>query len=173
MAQKPKKRVVDSIIENLLNSEIPEIQQVARQLTEWTKQLEEHSWKLQHYATELENLVTQESTENSEEVGLAELVRDLEKTLAELRQGSPVTKNIDKSELKETRIKSSKKEEPPAEEKTEEVELESPVEGGVPTIEGKELITSEEARKLQQLGLRDEFYTTPEGFIVRKAPRRQ
>jgi hypothetical protein len=68
MAQKPKKRVVDSIIDNLLNSEIPEIQQVARQLTEWTKQLEEHSWKLQHYATELENLVLQESTEASEEV---------------------------------------------------------------------------------------------------------
>jgi hypothetical protein len=173
MAQKPKKRVVDSIIENLLNSEIPEIQQVARQLTEWTKQLEEHSWKLQHYATELENLVAQESAENSEEVGLAELVRDLEKTLAELRQGSPVTKDTDKAESKETKAKSSKKEELPAEDKAEFEDLEPPVKEMEPTIEGKELVTSEEARKLQQLGLRDEFYTTPEGFVVRKAPRRQ
>lgn len=173
MAQKPKKRVVDKIIENLLNSEIPEIQQVARQLTEWTKQLEEHSWKLQHYASELENLVEQESAETSQEVGLAELVRNLEKTLAELRQGSPVTQYTDKAELKEAKVKSSKKEELPAEEKVEELEPEPPVEKREPSIKGKDLITSEETRKLPQPPLRDEFFTTPEGFVVRKAHRRQ
>jgi myosin heavy subunit len=172
MAQKPKKRVVDSIIDNLLNSEIPEIQQVARQLTEWTKQLEEHSWKLQHYATELENLVLQESTEASEEVGLAELVRDLEKTLAELRQGTSVTKKTDKSALKEPKVKEPEKEQPPVTEKPEDSDIEPPVTDVKPSNEGKELVTAEEAKRLQEVGLRDEFYTTPEGFVVRKAPRR-
>ena len=137
MAQKPKKRVVDSIIENLLNSEIPEIQQVAKQLTDWTKQLEEHSWKLQHYASEIENLAAQESAEATEELSLAELVRDLEKTLAELRQG-PVSPAADKTDYKDVELKPPEKEKPVSKEKQP-----PPVEDKPPAAE-KELIPPEE-----------------------------
>ena len=87
MVRKSKKPGVQEIIKTLVDSEIPEIQSVAKQLTEWTKQLEEHSWKLQHYASEIESLAAAEATEVHEEVSLSELVRDLEKTLAQFRVG--------------------------------------------------------------------------------------
>jgi len=102
MIEKPKKNAVQAIIKNLIDSEIPEIQNTAKQLSEWTKQLEEHSWKLQHYATEIEDLVEVEG-EISSEPNLAALLKDLEKTIDELKQKpeSVVEKQEDKEEAEE------------------------------------------------------------------------
>ena len=77
MAKEPKKNQVQNIIENLLNSEIPELQSVAHELTSWTKELEKHSWKLQHVASELETLMsTQGGAEAPTESNIVELLRN-------------------------------------------------------------------------------------------------
>jgi DNA repair exonuclease SbcCD ATPase subunit len=86
MAQKPRKSVIQNILKNLVDSEIPGIQEVVKELTDWTKQLEERSWKIQHYASEIEEATAEEETEIPEEASLADLVKNLEKTLAQLRQ---------------------------------------------------------------------------------------
>ena len=140
MAQKARKNAVRDIIRNLLESEIPEIQNVAKQLAERIKQLEEHGWKLEHYATEIESLAEQES-EVATEVSLGELIKDLEKTLGELRQrpGGAV-----------------------AEAKLEgEAEKEAEEEVGEPEAPKRERVE-------HRLGVELETYTTPEGFVVRK-----
>jgi len=86
MAQKPRKSVIQNILKNLVDSEIPGIQAVVKELTDWTKQLEERSWKIQHYASEIEEATAEEETEAPEEASLADLVKNLEKTLSQLRQ---------------------------------------------------------------------------------------
>ena len=86
MAQKPRKSVIQNIVKNLVDSEIPGIQAVVKELTEWTRQLEERSWKIQHYASEIEEVTAEEEIEIPEEASLADLVKNLEKTLAQLRQ---------------------------------------------------------------------------------------
>jgi hypothetical protein len=86
MAQKPRKSVIQNILKNLVDSEIPGIQAVVKELTDWTKQLEERSWKIQHYASEIEEVTAEEELETPEEASLADLVKNLEKTLAQLRQ---------------------------------------------------------------------------------------
>ena len=139
-----KKTGVQEIIKTLVDSEIPEIQAVAKQLTDWTKQLEEHSWKLQHYASEIESLAAAEASEGRDEVSLAELVKDLEKTLSQLRGGPgkvPVLPEGKKA---------------PVEEKPEE-----------PEVTALEPLNEEVGvvRTLQMI----ETYTTPEGFVVRRA----
>ena len=146
MARKPRRSGVQDIIKNLVDSEIPEIQAVAKQLSEWTKQLEEHSWKLQHYASEIESLAAAEAVEGRDEVSLAELVRDLEKTLSELR-GSP-GKVAALPAGRKPRVESGRRE-------PEVTALEEVKEAGP------------EAEEVQWV----ETYTTPEGFIVRKVRR--
>jgi len=138
MAQKPRRNSVQDIIKSLLGSEIPEIQSVAKQLADRIKELEEHSWKLQHYATEIENLASEE-VEAPSETSLAVLLKDLEKTLDELRQrpGGVVTEPEGGGE---------------AEEKIEEV---------VGDLE-------EEEKEKPPATTGIETYTTPEGFVVRK-----
>ena len=76
MAQKPRKSVIQNIIKNLVDSEIPGIQAVVKELSEWTRQLEERSWKIQHYASEIEEVTAEEELEAPEEASLADLVKD-------------------------------------------------------------------------------------------------
>ena len=147
MAQKARKNAVRDIIRNLLESEIPEIQNVAKQLAERIKQLEEHGWKLEHYATEIESLAEQES-EVSTEVSLGELIKDLEKTLDELRQrpGGAVA---------EAKLEGEAEKEAEAAKEAEEEEVGEP-----------EALKRE--RVVRRPGVELETYTTPEGFVVRK-----
>ena len=142
MAQRARKNAVRDIIKNLLESEIPEIQNVAKQLSERIKQLEEHGWKLEHYATEIESLSEQES-EVATEASLGELIQDLEKTLDELRQrpGGAVVGAELEGEAEEE-----------AEEEEEVEEEEAP----------------RRDRVEHRAGIRVETFTTPEGFVVRK-----
>lgn len=85
MAAKPRKSVVQNIIKNLLEMEIPEIQTASKELAEWIKQLEQHSFKLQHYATEIENWASEE--EEVDSIELTDLIKDLEATLTDMRKG--------------------------------------------------------------------------------------
>ena len=84
MAAKPRKSVVQNIIKNLLESEIPEIQNASKELADWIKQLEQHSFKLQHYATEIESWASEE--EEVDTIELTDLIKDLETTLNDMRQ---------------------------------------------------------------------------------------
>jgi len=85
MAGKPRKSGVQNIIKNLLESEIPEIQNASKELAEWIKLLEQHSFKLQHYATEIETWAAEE--EEVDSIELTDLIKDLEATLSDMRQG--------------------------------------------------------------------------------------
>ena len=85
MAAKPRKSGVQNIIKNLLESEIPEIQNASKELAEWIKLLEQHSFKLQHYATEIETWASEEDEGDS--IELTDLIKDLEATLSDMRQG--------------------------------------------------------------------------------------
>ena len=89
MAGKPRKSGVQNIIKNLLESEIPEIQNASKELAEWIKLLEQHSFKLQHYATEIETWAAEEDEGDS--IELTDLIKDLEATLSDMRQGRPLT----------------------------------------------------------------------------------
>ena len=147
MAQKPRKSAVRDMIKNLLDSEIPEIQDVAKQLADRIKQLEEHGWKLQHYATQLESLAEEEARPTPE-VSLSELVKDLEKTLDELRQ-RPGGGVVVGETLEET---------------PEEVPEERAEERAEEKVEG-------EVSEAPPAKIAVETYTTPEGFVVRKLRR--
>ena len=85
MAAKPRKSAVQNLIKNLLELEIPEIQNASKELADWIKQLEQHSFKLQHYATEIENWASEE--EEAESIELTDLIKDLEATLTDMRKG--------------------------------------------------------------------------------------
>ena len=153
MTRKPRKRVVENIIRDLINSEIPEIQSVAKELADRTKLLEEHGWKLQHLATEIEKITKEEAADIKEEVSLAALVKDLENTLSQLRH-EPVKKTEPEPVVYDYEFKPTEATEA---EKTE------------PATENKE---SPEMDVSKALALpRDEFIITPEGFVVRKTRR--
>ena len=101
MAAKPRKSVVQNIIKNLLEMEIPEIQTASKELGEWIKQLEQHSFKLQHYATEIENWASEE--EEGDSIELTDLIKDLEATLTDMRHGRvPASFREDSGEIDET-----------------------------------------------------------------------
>lgn len=89
MAAKPRKSVVQNIIKNLLEMEIPEIQTASKELAEWIKQLEQHSFKLQHYATEIENWASEE--EEVDSIELTDLIKDLEATLTDMRKAGTLS----------------------------------------------------------------------------------
>jgi hypothetical protein len=89
MAAKPRKSAVQSIIKNLLEGEIPEIQNASKELAEWIKLLEQHSFKLQHYATESETWAAEEDEGDS--IELTDLIKDLEATLSDMRLGRPLS----------------------------------------------------------------------------------
>jgi len=85
MARKPRREEVQKLVKGLLDSEIPEIQNVAKQLTQWIKQLEEHSLKLQEYVAKIEDLAVEEA-DALVDSRIHELVTGLEKILGEHRQ---------------------------------------------------------------------------------------
>ena len=159
MAKKTKKTGVQEIIKTLVDSEIPEIQAVAKQLGDWTKQLEEHSWKLQHYASEIESLAAAEA-ESRDELSLAELVKDLEKTLSQLRGGPGKVAALPAGKRKENIIIESVEEEEDEEEGQEEIEEK------LETV-ALERIEDDKGGTLQLY----DTYTTPEGFVVRRVRR--
>ena len=151
MVKNIKKTGVQEIIKTLVDSEIPEIQAVAKQLGDWTKQLEEHSWKLQHYASEIESLAAAEA-ESHDELSLAELVKDLEKTLSQLRGGPVKVAALPAGKRKESVVIEPVEEE--GEEESETVALER--------------IEEDKGDRTMQLY---DTYTTPEGFVVRRVRR--
>ena len=172
MAKKPKKIVVQNIVKNLVDSEIPGIQAVVKELAEWTKQLEEHSWKIQHYASEIEALSKEEESESPEEASLAELVKDLEKTLGQLRQGTVDTTAISPGITKaEEEMKDVLAEvEAETEEEVVEHEDETEIESKVDVVDEKPL-EEEGRKKTAETKPEVETYTTPEGFIVKRVRR--
>ena len=87
MVRKLRREEVQKLIKNLLDSEIPEIHNVAKQLSERVKQLEEHSVKLQNFITQIEELAIEEA-DAIDETRIHELVTGLEKVLGERRQKS-------------------------------------------------------------------------------------
>ena len=145
MARKPRREEVQKLIKGLLDSELPEIQNVAKQLTDRIKQLEEHSVKLQNYVAQIESLTVEES-DALVDARIRELVAGLEKALGERRQkpGAAVSET---------------KAEPKVEESTEvkeDVEADTGVVSGVD--EGVDEVSSVKLKK----------YSTPEGLVIRK-----
>ena len=96
MAAKPRKSAVQNLIKNLLEMEIPEIQNASKELADWIKQLEQHSFKLQHYATEIENWASEE--EEADSIELTDLIKDLEATLTDMRKGRVPSSSREDSE---------------------------------------------------------------------------
>lgn len=172
MAQKRRKSAVQNIVKNLVDSEIPEIQAVAKELVEWTKQLEEHSWRLQHYASEIESL-SAEADESPDEASLAELVKDLEKTLVQLRLESaegvadiPKVIGIKAEEKAGIPEAPGEVERKPVVPVVPEAIIEEKADSGQEEAKYKEV---RETREERGLGPVVETYTTPEGFVVKKA----
>jgi NADH dehydrogenase/NADH:ubiquinone oxidoreductase subunit G len=150
MAKKPRRDVVQNIIKNLLDLEIPEIQSKTKKLAEQIKELEQHSLKLQDYVTQIENIATEEASALVES-RITEILKDLDKALIELRQRSKRTL----ATSPETRALASKNtlaEETREQEKTEAKE-------------------PEEESALPREELRPTTYVTPEGYLVKKSRR--
>ena len=154
MAKKPRRDKVQTIIRDLLGSEIPEIQTVAKQLSERIKQLEEHSLKLHEYVDQIEDLAVEEA-DALVESRISELLRDLDKSLTELKQRSRATTPTPQPEPKiEKKIVVEEK----AEESTREAEREAE----------KEVV--EEAEEIMpHASLTPPTYMTPEGYKIRKS----
>ena len=145
MAKKPRRDEVLKIVKELLDSEIPEIQGVAKQLADRIRQLEEHSLKLQKYFSQIEELATEESNAIVE-AKLGDLIKDVDKALGDLRRkprgavsppeaGAGVEEGVEAEEAGGER---------------EEAGSES---GGPPS------------------GMALETFTTPEGYVVKKSRR--
>jgi DNA repair exonuclease SbcCD ATPase subunit len=149
MAEKPRRARVQNIIKNLLDSEIPEIQSMANKLSEQIKELEEHSSRLRNYITQIENLATDEASAMAE-TRIAEILKDLDKALVELRHRSKRSLAT-RAEAAVSPPKRVAIEERPESEVEEAEELEEPDE-----------ITPGQ-------GMRLETYTTPEGYLIKKS----
>lgn len=150
MAKKPRRAEVQNIIKNLLDSEIPEIQAMAKKLAEQIKKLEEHSWRLQDYVSRIENLATEEATALVES-RISEILKDLDSALDELKQRSKKAAAAASEPLTtEKRAEIEQKVERISEERERGAEPEP--ESGIP-----------------RPGLRPESYTTPEGYIIRRS----
>lgn len=139
MPRKLRREEVQKLIKNLLDSEIPEIHNVAKQMSERVKQLEEHSVKLQNFVTQIEELAIEEA-DALDETRIHELVTGLEKILGQ-RRWKPSSVVEPKSESKpkvetETEVKAEPEEEVEREGKVANVKLKS--------------------------------YTTPDGLVIRK-----
>lgn len=106
MAGKPRKSKVQNIIKNLLEMEIPEIQTASKELAEWIKQLEQHSFKLQHYATEIEDWASEEE-EEVDSIELTDLIKDLEATLNDMRKARAGLSAVEADELEEKAVEAS------------------------------------------------------------------
>src|SRR4030042_2964125 len=146
MVRKPRRPRVQHIIKNLLDSEIPEIQSMANKLAEQIKDLEEQSSRVQEYVAQIENMTTDESNALVEG-RIAELLKDLDSALKELRQ-KPKKALATSAEVRAVvphRVIFEEK--PEREEEAEEVEEER---------------TPSPGRRLERV-------ITPEGYIITKA----
>ena len=150
MVKEPAKKQIQNLIDSLLKSEIPELQSVAKGLTDWTKELEKHSWQLQQYASQLEELIQKQMGQAPTEVSLAELVRDLETTLVELRKRP--ADSTPKTDMEET-------------EKAENAKMEATE---TVTTEAELPRKSLTPRLTKVTGTESGLYRTPEGFLVRR-----
>ncbi|MBM3118315.1 MAG: hypothetical protein FJ006_01960 [Chloroflexi bacterium] len=147
MVKKQRRAVVQNIIKNLLDSEIPEIQAMAKKLADQIKKLEEHSFKLQDYVTQIENLATEEASAMVES-RISEILKDLDTALGELKQRS-----------KKAAIASPEITAPPKKaEAVEKIEREE-----------REVEEQEDESIVPRPGLRPEAYSTPEGYIIKKS----
>ena len=149
MAKKPRRTVVHSIIKNLLDSEIPEIQSMANNLAEQIKELEEQSTRLQKYVAQIESLATEEDNAMTESQ-IADILQNLDNALDDLRKrpkkalpGKPEALALASPATKRAIIAKEPEEEP---------------EG----IEGLEETTPKQGMQL-------ETYTTPEGYLIKKS----
>jgi myosin heavy subunit len=145
MVRKPRRPRVQHIIKNLLDSEIPEIQAMASKLAEQIKDLEEQSSRVQEYVAQIENMTTDESNALVEG-RIAEILKDLDSALKELRQ-KPKKALAASTEVRAVAPIRAAVEEEPEQEEEEEVEEK--------TAPGP--------------GMRLERVITPEGYIVKKA----
>jgi len=153
MAQKPRKNRVENVIKDLLDSEIPEIQNVAKELADRVSRLEEHSSKLREYVTRIEELATEEADALVVNK-IGGLLKDVDKALAELRQ---------KPKAAIAKLEASK-----GVGVEEEAATQAEGEAESVTGEAEELEAESEA---PPSGVGKEEYTTPEGFVVRKMRR--
>jgi hypothetical protein len=95
MAEVPQKATVQNIIRNIKESEIPQIQAAARDLSQRIKQLEEHSSRLESYVNEMENLAAAEAGQITGKSAGAD---------SNTREGKPKVgrpRNADRKEIKE------------------------------------------------------------------------
>lgn len=153
MAKKVQKNRVEKAIKDLLDSEIPEIQNVAKQLADRVSQLEEHSLKLKEYIARIEDLATEEA--DALVVNrIGELLEDVDNALGELRQKpkGAITK------LEARRGVGA------------EEEAETKAEGEAESVAG-EAEESEGESEAPSSGVAIEKYTTPEGYVIRKSRR--
>ncbi len=146
MVKKPQTAVVQDIIKNLLEYEIPEIQTMAKKLASQIKKLEEHSLKLQEYVAQIESLATEKASALVQSQ-ISDILKDLDKALGELKQRS-----------KKPTTASQVTAEP-----TKRIETEEIIEGVADEVE-----TTEEKGALPRPPLRPPAYTTPEGFLIKK-----
>jgi len=151
MAKKPRRAVVQKILKNLLDSEIPEIQSTANRLAEQIKDLEEHSSRLQEHIAQIENLATEEAGALVES-RITELLKDLDGALGELKKRSKKTLPARAEATASPPIKRAVIVEKP--EPEQEVEVEE--------VEEPDEITPGQ-------GMRLETYTTPEGYLIKKS----
>jgi uncharacterized phage infection (PIP) family protein YhgE len=147
MVKKPRRATVHSIIKNLLDSEIPEIQSMANKLAEQIKDLEEQSSRLQEYVTQIENLATEEANILVES-RIAEILKDLDAALGELRQRSKRALAIS-PETMAAALKRAAVEEKPEREEKEAEEVEEEI--------------------APRPGMQMERVITPEGYVIKKA----
>jgi hypothetical protein len=150
MPNKPPRAKVQNIIKSLLDSEIPEIQSVAKRLADQIKELEEHSWRLQDYVTQIENLATEEASALVES-RITDILQDLDKALGELKKRSK------KAVVPRTEAMPAA----PA-----PLEAEQMIEGEEEVVELKE---TEEDSALPRTQTKPPAYTTPEGYVIKKS----
>lgn len=180
MVKKRRTDEVQKVIKNLLELEIPEIQDVAKQLAERIKRLEEDSGKLQDYISEIEDQAA-EGAGTLAELKISDLVKELERALGELRQRSRgvvagPSAGIEAGEkalgaLRRSLGGRASGTEAGAEaEGKAETEEEAEVEGEAEE-EARQAGAPEEEPEARKLGVEVETYTTPEGFKFRKFQR--
>ncbi|MBM4445888.1 MAG: hypothetical protein FJ023_00850 [Chloroflexi bacterium] len=146
MARKPRRDKVRNIVKNLLDSEIPEIQSMANKLAEQIKELEEQSFRLQDYVTQIENMATDDSNAMVES-RIVEILQDLDTALKELRQRPKKALPTSTEGRAVAPKRAAVREEPEREEEAEEAEEE--------TVPGP--------------GMQLERVITPEGYVIKKA----
>lgn len=144
MLEKQRRAVVQNIIKNLLELEIPEIQTMASRLAEQIKKLEEHSFKLQEYVTQIERLATEEASALAES-RISEILKELDNALSELKQRSKKAAAISSGDSTPSEITETGQ---TAEQRIEELEVEHIV---------------------SHRRMKPEAYTTPEGYLIRKS----